>query len=45
MTSKDLSKETADGGTAYVLGPFDDRTEADRVLSSLRTIGLSVELF
>ena len=45
MTSKDLSKETADGGTAYVLGPFDDRSEADRVLSSLRTIGLSVELF
>ena len=45
MTSKDLSKETADGGTAYVLGPFDDRTEADRVLSSLRTIGLSAELF
>jgi hypothetical protein len=45
MTSKDLSKETADGGTAYVLGPFDDRTEADRVLASLRTIGLSVELF
>ena len=45
MTLKDLSKEAGEGGTTYVLGPFDDRTEADRVLSSLRAIGLAAELF
>ena len=45
MTLKDLSKEAGEDGTTYILGPFDDRTEADRVLSSLRTIGLTAELF
>ncbi|MBR1406461.1 MAG: PD40 domain-containing protein [Bacteroidales bacterium] len=45
MTLKDLSKEAGEAGTTYVLGPFDDRAEADRVLSSLRTIGLTAELF
>ena len=37
--------EAGEDGTTYILGPFDDRTEADRVLSSLRTIGLTAELF
>ena len=45
MTLKDLSKEAGEDGTTYILGPFDDRTEADRVLSSLRTLGLTAELF
>ena len=45
MTLKDLSKEAGEDGMTYILGPFDDRTEADRVLSSLRTIGLTAELF
>lgn len=45
MTLKDLSKEAGEDGTTYILGPFDDRTEADRVLASLRTIGLTAELF
>lgn len=46
ITSKDLSKETTESGaTVYVLGPFGDRAEADRVASLLRAGGLSVELF
>ena len=45
VTSKDLSKETEGGSTVYILGPFGDRAEADRVASLLRASGLSVELF
>ena len=41
MTLKDLSKEVDDGEVSYVLGPFDDRAEADRLLASLRTTGLT----
>ena len=41
VTLKDLSKEVDDGEVSYVLGPFDDRAEADRILSSLRTAGVS----
>ena len=41
MTLKDLSKETDGTGTVYLLGPFDDRAEADRILASLRATGLT----
>ena len=44
ITSKDLSKETDGGATTYVLGPYGDRAEAERIASLLRATGLSVEL-
>lgn len=45
MTTKDLAKETDGGATVYVLGPYADRGEAERIASLLRTTGLAVELF
>lgn len=45
LTSKDLAKQTEGGETVYILGPYDDRTEADRIVTSLRTNGLNAELF
>ena len=41
LTPKDLSKETDGGSVSYVLGPFDDRTEVDRIVAALRADGLS----
>lgn len=41
LTPKDLSKETDGGSVSYVLGPFDDRTEVDRIIAALRADGLS----
>lgn len=41
LTPKDLSKETDGGSVSYVLGPFDDRAEADRIVAALRADGLS----
>lgn len=41
LTPKDLSKETDGGSVSYVLGPFNDRTEVDRIVAALRADGLS----
>lgn len=41
LTPKDLSKETDGGSVSYVLGPFDDRTEVERIVAALRADGLS----
>lgn len=45
LTTKDLSRESDGGATVYVLGPYQDRSEAERIVTALRTNGLSVELF
>ena len=45
MTTKDLSKETENGTTVYILGPYADRAEAERIAVQLRTSRLVVEVF
>lgn len=41
VTSADLSRTVKDGVVTFVLGPYDDRTEASGVVSMLRAAGVS----
>lgn len=41
VTSADLSRTVEDGVVTFVLGPYNDRTEASNVVSMLRAAGVS----
>ena len=41
LTRSDLSRSQENGQPVYFLGPYDDRVEADRLLSSLKAAGIS----
>lgn len=47
IVTKDISKALENGTLSYIIGPFDDKTEADKTASLLRAAGfsnISVEL-
>ncbi len=41
LSSSDLVKSTSGGAISYLLGPFDNKKEADKILSMMKTGGLS----
>lgn len=41
LTRSDLSRSTENGRPVYLLGPYDDRVEADQLLSSLKAAGVA----
>ena len=41
LTRSDLARSQENGQPVYFLGPYDDRVEADRLLSSLKAAGIS----
>lgn len=40
-TDKDIARATEDGVTKFVIGPFNNRTAADKLMNSLENAGLS----